>query len=90
MKLKEFTYTKANGDVSKRALIVTSDVKPNIAGYDVTSMDFDDYAGFTLDYEDLARKHAEEMKELCARYDLTHNYRQFIPANMTDVTTTNI
>lgn len=90
MKLKEFTYTKANGDVSKRALIVTSEPKTNIAGYDVTNMDFDDYADFTLDYEDLARKHADEMKELCARFDLTHNYRQFIPANMTDVTTTNI
>lgn len=90
MKLKEFTYTKANGEVSKRALIVTQEPKTNVAGFDVSNMDFDDYADFTLDYEDLALKHSEEMKELCARYDITHNYRQFIPANMTDVTATNI
>lgn len=90
MKLKEFTYTKANGEVSKRALIVTQEPRTNIAGFDVTQMHFDAYADFTLDYDDLIRKHTAELAELTARYDLTHNYRQFIPANMVDVTTETI
>ena len=90
MKLKEFTYTKANGDVSKRALLVTQEPRTNVAGIDITSMDFDGYADFIIEVDNLFSKHQAELAELTARYDLTHNYRQFIPANMVDVTTETI
>lgn len=87
MKIKEFTYTKANGDVSKRTLIVTREPRTNIAGIDVTALDFEDYASFIVEVDILLCKQFDEMKELTAKYDLTHNYRQFTPANMSDVTT---
>ena len=90
MRLKEFTYTKANGEVSKRALVVTQEPRTNIAGFDVTNMEYEYCADFTSEYKDLLYKHTTELAELTARYDLTHNYRQFIPANMSEVTTETI
>jgi hypothetical protein len=90
MKLTEFTYTKENGDVSERALLVTQQPRTNIAGFDVTKMPESDFAAFITEYETLTERHMAELAEVTAKYDLTHNYRQFIPARMSEVTTEQI
>lgn len=90
MKVKEFTYTKANGEVSQRTLFVTQEPKTNVAGYDVSSLDFDEYAQVAMEFSEMLSRHKVELAELAAKYDLTHNYRQFIPDNMSNVTTETI
>lgn len=90
MILTEFTYTKTSGDVSKRALVVTQQPRANIAGFDVTTMPVDDLMQFMDEYDTMYARHTAELAEVTAKYDLTHNYRQFIPARMSEVTTEQI
>jgi hypothetical protein len=42
---------------------------------------------FTREMRELKNRQHEEMLELVAKHDLKHNYRQFTPGKMTNVTT---
>lgn len=85
MKLSEFTYTKANGDVSKRAVIVTNEPQKLMSGFDVTELDHDELEAFISAYREMKNRHAEEVQKLINEHDLKYNYRQFKPEAMTDV-----
>ena len=87
MKIKEFTYTKPNGDVSQRTLVELVWPTEHIEGIDVSELDMDTYAEFVQQlkmFEDAV--YASRMK-LYADFDLSHNYRRFVPQRMTNVTT---
>lgn len=85
-RLEEFTYTKANGDTSRRAVIVTSTPSNKVAGYDTTELDNDSFSDFLIEFNALLDRQKQEFAELIAKHDLKHNYRQFIPDNMSDIT----
>lgn len=87
MKLMEFKYTKANGRVSFRALLVTQEPQKNFSGYDITEFDETEFAEFIEEYRQLKNKQYTEYQELIAKHDLKYNYRQFIPENMHNVQT---
>jgi hypothetical protein len=87
MKIKEFTYTKPNGEVSQRTLVELVSPTEHIEGIDVSELDMDTYAEFIQQlkmFEDAV--YTSRMK-LYADFDLSHNYRRFVPARMTNVTT---
>jgi hypothetical protein len=87
MKVKEFTYTKPNGEVSQRTLVELVSPTEHIEGIDVSELDMDTYAEFIQQlkmFEDAV--YTSRMK-LYADFDLSHNYRRFVPARMTNVTT---
>ena len=87
MKIKEFTYTKPNGDVSQRTVVELVSPTEHIEGIDVSELDMDTYAEFIQQlkmFEDAV--YTSRMK-LYADFDLSHNYRRFVPARMTNVTT---
>mgnify|MGYP000391432308 FL=1 len=86
MKIKEFTYTKANGDVSKRTLVELVSPSDSFEGIDVSELDMDTYAEFIAEMSAVEKQIYEMRNELYAKYDLKHNYRKFIPQRMTDVT----
>lgn len=86
MKVLEFKYTKANGKVSDRTVVQLVAPTKHIEGIDVTELDIDTYADFVKELNDLERDIHEKRNKLYAKYDLTHNYRRFIPDNMHDVT----
>lgn len=90
MKLMEFTYTKADGTVSDRAVIETVSPTKNYAGLDVSNMPEAEFADFVQEYRELINSQYDAKMALIHKYDLTHNYRQFIPERMTDVTTEQI
>jgi len=87
MKLLEFTYTKADGSKSNRALVELSQPNSFIEGIDITSMDEAEFAEFSLEMSDLMKSKQEAMQALLAKFDLKHNYRRFIPAQMSEITT---
>lgn len=87
MKLMEFNYTKANGEITDRALLVTQEPQKNVSGYDVTQLDEGEFANFIQEYRELKNKQYIEFQELISKHDLKHNYRQFIPENMKNVET---
>jgi hypothetical protein len=87
MKFVEFTYTKADGSQSKRAIIELVTPTKHIEGIDVTSLSQDDFADFCREFSALkAEQHTQTMEKL-AQFDLKHNYRKFIPEQMADITT---
>lgn len=86
MKIKSFTYTKPNGDVSQRHVMVTVEPTPNVEGIDVTVLTNDDFSEFVLAQRELETRQQAERQKLLQDFDLTRNYRKFSPERMSDVT----
>ena len=72
-----FTYEKANGDVSDRKLVSFANANTNIIGIDITDEDENLIADFTESYTELLDKQKAETAELLKSYGLSNNYRQF-------------
>lgn len=86
MKIKEFTYTKPNGDVSQRTLVELVSPTEHVEGIDVSDLDMDSYAEFVSKLNALESDIHEKRAALYAEFDLSKNYRRFVPARMTDIT----
>lgn len=86
MKLIEFTYIKADGSKSERAVVEL--VKPTkfVEGIDVTQMPEQDFAHFCREFSLMKAAQHEETIALLEQFDLKHNYRRFIPEQMQQVT----
>jgi hypothetical protein len=87
MKIKEFTYTKPNGDVSQRTVVELVSPTEHIEGIDVSELDMDQYADFVKRLRDLEAQVYNQRMQLYADFDLSQNYRRFVPQRMTNVTT---
>lgn len=87
MKVKEFTYTKPNGDVSQRTVIELVTPTEHIEGIDVSALNMDDYAAFIQQLKALEDAVYNQRMALYADFDLGNHYRRFVPGRMTNVTT---
>lgn len=87
MEFKDFTYVKPGNKTSERTLLVLGQPSKNYFGIDMSDMLTDDFARFSEKYNTLQREYKESVAKLMADFDLTHNYRQFDPEKMQDVTT---
>lgn len=87
MKIKEFTYTKPSGEVSQRTVIELVSPTEHIEGLDVSELSMDDYADFVQKLRELESNLYTQRMALYSQFDLTHNYRRFVPSRMTNVTT---
>jgi hypothetical protein len=87
VKIKEFTYTKPNGDVSQRTVVELVSPTEHIEGIDVSELDMDSYAQFVTELKALEDRLYNQRMELYSQFDLAHNYRRFVPQRMTNVTT---
>lgn len=85
MKVAEFKYTKANGITSERTVLVTQEPTKHLSGIDVTEMDDDMYFEYVNEVQSMITRHKEEMIALGTKFDLKHNFRQFIQENITDM-----
>lgn len=90
MKLVEFSYTKANGDTSQRAVLEVLQPSKHFEGIDVSEMDSDAFAEFISEYRAMRNAQHEATMALLAKHDLKHNYRRFLPEKMTVTTTEHI
>lgn len=87
MKLIEFTYTKADGSQSERAIIELVQPTKFVEGIDVTQLPEAEFADFVQEFRELKNTQHEATIALLAKHDLKHNYRRFSPENMEAVTT---
>lgn len=87
MNFIEFTYTKSDGSTSKRAVIPLVSPSEHIEGIDVSQLSEADFADFCREFSALKSDHHNQVMDKLAQYDLRHNYRRFIPKQMSDVTT---
>ena len=86
MKTIAFTYTKENGDVSKRVLVVSNEPQKNVSGTDITSLSAVDQVSYTHVAKKIRDNYLEELKNLNDLFDVTHNFRQFKPTGMSNIT----
>lgn len=88
MKTLTFTYTKKDGSVSSRTMLalVTPNKGEHFAGIDVSELDATEAADFVAECKEAHSKYLAELQAIQESYDLKHNYRQFIAANMTAIT----
>lgn len=87
MKVKFFEYTKANGDVSSREVVVVQEPNNFVEGYDITEIQPADFGQFSVEYAQMLNRQKAEMLELLNKYSLSHSYRRFTPSKMTNVET---
>jgi hypothetical protein len=85
MKFVEFKYTKTDGSVSDRAIIELVTPTKYVEGIDVSQMPENEFASFTAAMSKMKQEHHEQTMELLNDFDLKHNYRKFIPEQMTNV-----
>lgn len=85
MKLVEFTYTKADGSTSQRAVLEVVQPTKFFEGVDVSQMPEDQFAEFTKEYRELFENYQNDKMIIMQKYDLKHNYRRFTPEKMSDV-----
>jgi hypothetical protein len=81
----QFMYTKSPGDQSERAVLVTQEPTQLLAGIDVSELPETEFEAFTREMRELKNRQHEEMMLLVAKHDLKHNYRQFTPSKMTNI-----
>ena len=85
MKVLNFTYTDLKNKVTQRELLVTSEPSDKVSGIDLTPLDEESRAAFVGEYTRIYNNFLTELGDLKAEYDVTHNYRQFFPDKMTEV-----
>ncbi len=85
MKVKFFEYTKANGEVSNREVVVVHEPNTFVEGYDISDMPPADFGQFSVEYAQMLNRQKAEMLEMLNKYGLSHSYRRFTPSQMTNV-----
>ena len=85
MKTLTFKYTKDDGSVSDRTLLAITTPSDRYAGIDVSSLEPNMGARFIADVMAAHDEFIEEMRALQIKYDLKHNYRQFLVSKMSEV-----
>lgn len=80
-----FTYTKADGKVSKRVL--SPIVFPNkmFEGMDISELDTEQQVAYTLEMNVARDAFAAECARIQEKFDVKTMYRRFDPLKMTDV-----
>jgi hypothetical protein len=90
VKLVEFTYTKKDGSVSQRAVAEVASPTQYLEGVDISELEEAEFANFTLEYNQLKDRQKQEFQELLNQFDLKHNYRRFLPQQMSAITTEHV
>lgn len=85
MQVKYFTYTKANGDQSKRAVVVSGKPTQLLSGTDVSELADRDIAAYVAALNNLIEVHNANVAALQDTFNLNDKYRQFVPERMSDV-----
>jgi hypothetical protein len=87
MKTITFDYTAKTGDVSQRTLLVVKEPYTMYAGIDVSDkyIDIESAMGFVEEVNKLHDDYLASLTLLQAKYDLVHNYRQFLPGGMSNI-----
>jgi hypothetical protein len=85
MKTLTFTYTKKDGSVSSRTLLVQSSPSDKYAGIDISDMDPNDAQNFISAMQFEYGQYLGMVKARLEVYDLKHNYRQFLPSGMNNI-----
>lgn len=82
MKYTEFTYTDAKGKVTERKVLVIQEPSNKLMGIDVSELSESDRIDFAKGYDEIHQEFLKVVEVLKNNFDVKHNFRQFIDANI--------
>ncbi len=85
MKTLTFKYTKKDGSVSERTLLAMVTPGDKYAGIDVSELDPYMAGKFMEEAEQAYNDFLNHINSLQTRYDLEHNYRQFLASGVSQL-----
>jgi enoyl-CoA hydratase/carnithine racemase len=85
MKTLTFKYTKADGKVSDRVLVVSAEPNKFFAGTDISSLSDEDQVAYINAIQKAKDVYLDAIKDINDHFDLNFNFRQFDPTKMSDV-----
>ena len=85
MNIISFTYTKSNGEVSKRVISPTIVPSKNYEGVDLTELESVEQVMYCQELGKIRDELNARVLELNAKFDVEKKYRCFIPEKMTNV-----
>ncbi len=85
MKTITFKYTKADGKVSQRTLVVSNEPTKFMSGTDISELEGVDQVQYVEEVKKAKEIYLEMLAQINAEFDVVHNYRQFKPECMSDI-----
>jgi hypothetical protein len=85
MKLASFVYTDTKGKITNREVFVTGMPTNKLNGIDVSELSAEDQALFSFQYDMLLEDFHKQVDDLQKRFDVTHNFRQFLESRIQDL-----
>ena len=85
MKTLTFKYTKADGSVSYRTLLVMVSPNTMYEGLDISELEPLEMADVELEIGKAYNRYLNEIADIKEEFDIKHNYRRFDPSKMTEV-----
>ena len=86
MKLAEFNYTDTKGKTKARKVFIVSEPSDKLKGIDVSELETEDMVEFGHAYEAAQSAFYATLETIKAQYDVKHNFRQFFPDKIQDMT----
>lgn len=85
MKTLTFKYTKADGSVSYRTLLVMVSPNTMYEGLDISELEPLEMADVEIEMNAAYQIYLNEIASIKEEFDIKHNYRRFDPKKMTEV-----
>jgi len=85
MNILSFTYTKSNGEVSKRVISPSIVPSKKFEGIDLSALIPSEQIRYCQEYSKLQDEFHAKILELQAEFDVENKYRCFFPEKMTNV-----
>ncbi|NDB57391.1 hypothetical protein EB001_02900 [bacterium] len=85
MKTLTFKYTKADGSVSYRTLLVMVSPNTMYEGLDISELEPLEMADVEVEINKAYSKYLSDIADIKQEFDIKHNYRRFDPSKMTEV-----
>jgi len=85
MNIITFTYTKPDGKVSDRVLVVTQQPNDMYEGVDISELEQADQALFINDMNEAYDFYLQAIAIIKDAHDVAQNYRRFNPQKMTNI-----
>lgn len=85
MKTLTFKYTKADGSISYRTLLVMVSPNTMYEGLDISELEALEMAELELEINTAYKMYLNEIADIKEEFDIKHSYRRFDPNKMTEV-----
>jgi hypothetical protein len=85
MKIITFKYTKADGKISQRTIVVSNEPSKFVSGTDISELEDVDQVQYVEEVKKAKEIYLDMLKQINDEFDVIHNYRQFKPECMSDI-----